>query len=669
MKNICLTFFLLLAFIPTQAQDEFAALEQEIDSLEQVLEQLPKDSSRFDVLSNMAYASIYGGDIDGYVKYTKDYLSLAKALDDKFHLGKVYSRMIPNFKFADVNVFDEYMAEGEAYLIEAKDTINFINLLTNKAAYARTNLIDYELAIQHLQEALALCEQIDCQEEKVEINMHFAGVLMAMDECQNAIPYINEALNDPNVSNISAGRLLEMKGICYYNSRNLDSVSIILHQAFDIFQSENDTYSLQSVSSALGAYYLEKKNIVKAKKYFQIIEDIAEESAEESIYVYDSFFALADYYKMEGVLDSAIFFYERSIVDSTFTQDGLEDINNQHIYSSLSTIYEELGNYELAFVYLKKYNVLHNRALANDAKIAAEEFNVQYETAEKEDEIDQLNSSNQLLSAKNRNYLLGMLGFGLFGLFSFLVYLNIRKKNQVISEQKARLEQLNITKDRIFAIIGHDMRKPALAFRGIGKKVNYLLQKQDYKTLNALGNAIEKDALALNKLTDNLLNWALTQKNVMPYNPQRFAVADIVEETLSVFQAVARDKNIQLQSKIPTDLYVFADRNALLTIIRNLVDNAIKYTPENGQINIIANADNDKISLQVEDTGVGIPQSELSTIFLLKEDKSKVGTAGEQGTGLGLHLVHELVKLNKGAIEVASTLGQGTRFNLELPTA
>ncbi len=257
----------------------------------------------------------------------------------------------------------------------------------------------------------------------------------------------------------------------------------------------------------------------------------------------------------------------------------------------------------------------------------------------------------------------------LLGYTFFITDITQQRENEhQLAKQNKQLQQLNNVKDRIFAIIGHDLRKPALAFRGITKKVNYLLQKQDFKTLSAFGSTIEAEALALNKLTDNLLNWALMQKNIMPYHPNTLRVADVVEENVHLFKKMAKDKDLSLVSKVPIELQVFADRNALHTIVRNLIDNAIKYTPVGGKVEIEAEDTIEGVRIQVRDTGVGIPKEKLHDIFLLNQDKSEAGTAGEKGTGLGLHLVQELVKLNKGSLDVASRVGEGTAFKVILPS-
>ena len=245
----------------------------------------------------------------------------------------------------------------------------------------------------------------------------------------------------------------------------------------------------------------------------------------------------------------------------------------------------------------------------------------------------------------------------------------IREDKAVIEAQADTLQELNATKDRLFAIIGHDLRKPALAFRGISKKVNFLIQQKEFDTLNKLGNNLEQAAFSLNGLLDNLLNWALKQRDVLPYDPKPVSIKEATEEIFNLFQQIADEKNIHLQLNIASEIKAYSDPNALNTIIRNLVDNAIKYTPNGGQVEVVSELNGSNIRILIKDTGEGMDKAQLDNIFDLQKNKSTQGTAGEKGSGLGLTLVKDLVDLNKGQIKVNSALKKGTSFEIMLPAA
>ena len=222
-------------------------------------------------------------------------------------------------------------------------------------------------------------------------------------------------------------------------------------------------------------------------------------------------------------------------------------------------------------------------------------------------------------------------------------------------------------KDQLFAIIGHDLRKPTLALRNIGSKVNYLIQSKDIKRLGKLGSIIEKNALTMNKLIDNLLNWSLLKKNMVHYYPDTIDLESITNSELALFHPVIEEKQLEVSTDFTNINIVQADINAIRTIIRNLVDNAVKYTPSCGQIHIYTKATESKVHWSVKDSGYGIAQEKLATLFQLRGGISEADTTGQKGTGLGLHLVYELLKINKGDIAVNSELNEGTTFEFTLP--
>jgi len=162
----------------------------------------------------------------------------------------------------------------------------------------------------------------------------------------------------------------------------------------------------------------------------------------------------------------------------------------------------------------------------------------------------------------------------------------IKERTEELENEKNKSDLLSKNLLRIFAIIGHDMKRHVMAFKGITEKVNYLLRKKDFVRLEKFGKSIEDEALALNQLTNNLLNWALVKRGGLPHNPQRFHLQPLVQELASIYGSIAKRKEIKLQVDVDEQHQVFCDRNALSTIIRNLLDNAIKYTEDEGEISM-----------------------------------------------------------------------------------
>ena len=154
----------------------------------------------------------------------------------------------------------------------------------------------------------------------------------------------------------------------------------------------------------------------------------------------------------------------------------------------------------------------------------------------------------------------------------------------------------------------------------------------------------------------------------MHIRPEAINLHHIIKDTISVLSVFQEIKNIKIYNNIQPDTLVLFDKNSLFAILRNLLDNAIKYTPNKGEIIISERyLDDNSIILEIKDNGIGIPQEKIYTLFELQQDKSTQGTKGEKGTGLGLHLVHELIILNQAEIHVESELNKGTSFSFSLP--
>jgi signal transduction histidine kinase len=169
------------------------------------------------------------------------------------------------------------------------------------------------------------------------------------------------------------------------------------------------------------------------------------------------------------------------------------------------------------------------------------------------------------------------------------------------------------------------------------------------------------------KLTDDLITWAQLQMKQEEAHPSLFTATEAVQNVMTVFKELAAKKQITINHTIDPTLQLFADKNQYLFIIRNLVNNAVKFTPAGGSITISGTTNGTTTSIAVTDTGTGMSNEVADSIFRVGKLKSKNGTAGEPGTGLGLILVHEFVLLNKGEIKVTSELGKGSTFFVTVP--
>ena len=249
----------------------------------------------------------------------------------------------------------------------------------------------------------------------------------------------------------------------------------------------------------------------------------------------------------------------------------------------------------------------------------------------------------------------------------------IESQNEKIVNQRDHLEELNSTKNRFFSIISHDLRGPMNALIGLNEVMKDHL-KRNYKAdddeqLKEIQNHLNISARRVTTLLDNLLQWALKEEGVLNFKSEKISIKDCIDESIKILQLQADSKGIKLIDNSTTEEQVLADRNSLLTIIRNLTSNALKFTPDNGSVTFSVEKNDQYIVLVIADTGVGIAPDMIGKLFDINEEKIKGGTRGEMGTGLGLNLVHDLVTMNNGKVEVRSEVNKGTTFSVSLPSA
>lgn len=236
---------------------------------------------------------------------------------------------------------------------------------------------------------------------------------------------------------------------------------------------------------------------------------------------------------------------------------------------------------------------------------------------------------------------------------------------QIIEEQSRELEKLNATKDKFFSIVAHDLKSPLNSlkmFSSILIDDFDDLSKDEILTMSKhLHDSVDNTI----KMADNLIIWAMVQMGGYQFNEESIKVKDIVSNIFNLYQDLALKKGIHLNYKVEDALAIKGDKNQIEFIIRNLVNNAIKFTYKNGFVNLTAQSSpNNHVQISVSDSGIGISEQSKKELFLLGKKQSTNGTDGEKGTGLGLMLSYEFLKLNGGQIEIDSNLGKGTTFRL-----
>ncbi len=245
-----------------------------------------------------------------------------------------------------------------------------------------------------------------------------------------------------------------------------------------------------------------------------------------------------------------------------------------------------------------------------------------------------------------------------------------------LSVTHGELERLNEQKDKFFSIIAHDLKGPFNALLGFSRMISDKEANLTPEQALEFGAYVHESAEQVYKLLENLLEWSLIQMGRMEFVPGPVDLDEIIYTNISLFKPIAAKKFIHLHytdlSGATEDLTnphykVRADLHMVDTIVRNLINNAIKFTPKEGEITISTKHRENEVELEVADTGVGISDEAALSLFRLDVNTSNIGTNGETGTGLGLYLCKDLIERQGGKIYVASVEGQGSKFTITLP--
>lgn len=243
-----------------------------------------------------------------------------------------------------------------------------------------------------------------------------------------------------------------------------------------------------------------------------------------------------------------------------------------------------------------------------------------------------------------------------------------RKMNEMqLQKYSEELQELNATKDKLFSIIAHDLKSPFNSITGLSEIIKNEANQIDTKTIEQYALAIYSTSKQTYRLLENLLDWARSQQSQMTFLPVAVALKKVIEEVLELMVEKANSKMIDLINFVPDQLIVSADQDMLKTILRNLVSNALKFTPTNGKVDIKAVTRTREIEIAVKDTGTGIYKEDIDKLFKVGSNYTQRGTENEKGTGLGLMLCKEFVEKHGGRIWVESEVGKGSTFKFTLP--
>jgi two-component system sensor histidine kinase/response regulator len=480
----------------------------------------------------------------------------------------------------------------------------------------------------------------------------------------------------------------------YSDRMEYDSALIMYNRTLVLRDSLGDKAGYSQSLLNIGVLYRDKMQYDKAEKYllqaYQIKKTLGENREDLAICMFDlaqTYRFKKNYSKCQEYLDMA-----ETIALPAHMKELERDICLEY-----SEMYSAQGKTELSLKYKKMYVQKRDSILDDERMKVLNDMQVKYETVKKEKENIVLKEKAKVLEIekerdrikldRDENLRVALYtGIGILILFLGLAFYAYRvkiKSNKQITKQNKTLKELNKklieseeeltvlnrTKDKLFSVISHDISNPVKAIANYNQAILAREHELNREQLAEALRKVNQSVQPLQGFIDNLLHWSLLQRNGTSSNPEKFQSHEIAEEIISLYAPYATQKKVKLAAIIPSGQITSADKNMFRLVLRNLVSNAIKYSKEGDRVEISARTNGNKIRFEIKDEGSGMNPEKITSVLSGKQVASEKGTFAETGTGLGLTLVTEFLRMNNSELQIESLPGKGSVFSFELPSA
>jgi signal transduction histidine kinase len=646
---------------------------------------------------------------------------------------KLLLSIAKSYLYVDTSKVSKYLAEALVISEKHKLILSHIETLENLAYFQIHIKGQHRDAINSYQKAIVLCDKLTGVEDKIANCLYGIGFeYYVIGDYDKAMIYAVKTINLKNTNNnlVDIANANDLIGLIYTIQKEPQKAIVHQEKALEIAQKTQNLPCLSAILNNLGASYVNLKLYNKALSIYQKSMNIYEQMQDSIGMTYpihnigDVYLQMKNYKKalpyfllsmrvygqsgsnLDAALDytksATCYLYlgdikkaEKYILRSLEMATSNQEFNSvMEAYFLIAKIDSVKQNYMLSLKHYQKARQLQDSLFGKEKYKELARLQTLYDVEKKEKENELLKKEQQIKDVENtkklttQKYALALVALALLSALTvvFFVYRGQqreRKAKNLIIKQKQELEQSkeeiqtqaeqlnnsNQAKDRLFAIIAHDLRSPLVSFQGIAKQLDFYLRKDKPEKIRELGEKINESTQNINSLLDNLLNWALVQREAISLNPQKLLLKAEISHILQGFQLLAETQQIVLNNEITDTVEVLIDKNILHTIVRNLLSNAIKFTPEKGQITVsveIKNVEIDKkiTYITITDTGVGIAEEKLAQLFQVQNNKSTAGLRGEKGIGIGLNLCYELALLAGADLQARSEVGRGTTFCL-----
>lgn len=531
---------------------------------------------------------------------------------------------------------------------------------------------DYSAAAFHLNEAHQYFERENVQAGVAAVVSNQALLYYHLEDYDRSLELNRLALQMREELNLPGGiatNANNIGNILVQLNRDLDEAKKAYERAFEIFIEIGNIPDAAAACSNISVIHISREEYAEAKVWSN--RALVLINSTSTLVYHSSLYGTAATIRYHlNEIDSALYFANEAIQIAKDQNQLHEEFGS---YNTLHIITKGIGDYEGALIALEKSVAL------NDSIFTLERF----EAIAKVEQVALLAQKDlQLKNAAEKSamqqrvniYISFALVFALALIISLFSAYNYNQKTNVLlvkqkavlQDQSEKLEALNRDKNRLFGVISHDLRGP---IANLGSLLELLNQKDlTAQEFQSLTGQLNTHFGHLSSSLDNLLLWSSNQMKGLVSEPRRFDLSEVCDEVVDFLSGVAKSKGITLQNTVAPDLLVYADPEQIKVVIRNLVSNAIKFTPADGLVTIAAQSGfANKMQISVTDSGIGMSDEHQKKLLKAEESISTFGTRGERGTGLGLSLCRDFVRANHGNFWFESLPGKGSTFFFTLP--
>jgi signal transduction histidine kinase len=572
-------------------------------------------------------------------------------------LGLLYSR---NNNKKAVEYFTRAIAVAPGIRVDT-----FISDQYMEIAYLYYDDGNYDKALENYLASVQILEKTNNTIKLSKAYLGLGNVFTRLKNFEKARSYfiIAEPIIMKNKDVVREEFLYNSLGNYYYEMQLFDSAAYVMNKSLRLAQERKDIWSEMGMSMNMGLMYKKIKRMDSSLVYVKQAEAIAKREdimGKVGDVIYNN---LASVYSESGQYATAKAYFDSSIAYSKQFHSLRSEMEN---YRNLADMYGRMKDYEKQSMYLQMHYNLKDSVFTQDKNNQITQMEADYVVNKKSAEV--LEQQAEVTRQRNtRNLFILFTSFAVLAAAGILFfYLRMKKTNKTIRQQKDELQKLNDIKNRLFGIISHDLRNPLVTLRSY-------LSLSDDPSLSAdkqasMKNRTREVVTQTTDMLDNLLVWAGSQIKDNAVEIQHTDITEVIQDSIDTVSLQAQQKNIVIRLNEAAEAMALADKNLLSIVCRNLLTNAVKFTPEGGWIDVGVQKKDNHIAIAFTDTGVGMSEQLVQQLQEYKAVSGQ-GTNNEKGTGLGIFLVKELVQKMKGSLLVQSAEGKGSVFTVVLETA